>query len=136
MLIANAFLEPLTIKNVRNFIILALAAFFLVACNKEDCDNCPCNINDPIAELDWLAEIVDLAQADDRGVRQIQILQYTYNGECVIWVDNCYNCSDKLIVVYDYEKEEVCSFGGIIGLNTCPDFLKTASDRKVLLEDI
>ena len=115
--------------------LLLLALVFLSACQKEDCENCPCNIENPLEEVGWLKDMVATSAEGSTEPRQLQILQFTYEGECVFWIDNCYNCADKMVLVYNYEKEEICRFGGIIGFNTCPDFLDIATERKVLLED-
>ncbi len=34
--------------------------------------------------------------------------------------------------VYNCQGQVICQFGGIAGLNTCPDFYDTATDKKVI----
>lgn len=119
------------LRLLRSFLLLACFSL-AVSCSKEEVP-CICCLDDPTESIDWLKDIkVQMTQtAKPTGG---QIIQYNYLGECVFWIDNCYNCADNLIVIYDAEQNIVCQFGGIIGLNTCPDFEKEATDEKVLFD--
>jgi hypothetical protein len=88
---------------------------------------------DPLKEIAWLSDVknkFDMVQ----GMAKQQIVQYTYNNQTVFLIDNCYGCSDSKRIVYDEKKNVLCEFGGFAGLNTCPDFEKSAKNRKVLYE--
>lgn len=92
-------------------------------------------IDNPLEDLQWLSDITDTFDIIDTANGQ-QIIQYIYNGECVYQVDFCFECPDNLIGIYNTQGEVICEFGGIAGLNTCPDFYDTATDRRVLFSNI
>ncbi|MCH7770781.1 MAG: hypothetical protein IIA49_07155 [Bacteroidetes bacterium] len=69
------------------------------------------------------------------GSQRQMIIQYWYNGNDVLLIDNCYQCADALSVVYDCEKNIVCEFGGIDGRNTCPDFYQIATNEEILYDN-
>lgn len=108
---------------------------FLVACGDQSQDlNKTCSIKDPLKEIDWLKEIV--ATLDKRaGAQGSEIIQFVYQDQCVIMVNDCFNCADNLVRVYDYEQNVICEFGGFAGLNTCIDFENEATDPQVLYEN-
>jgi hypothetical protein len=114
------------------FLFLILLAS---TCNDKSNDlSKTCSIEDPLNEIEWLKEVksnMDKRANPSGG----EIIQFVYQDQCVFWIDDCFNCADNLIRVYDYEQNLICEFGGIIGLNTCPDFEKEATDRKVLYEN-
>lgn len=62
------------------------------------------------------------------------IAQYYYKGQTVILIDDCSNCSDAMQEVYDCNGNVLCQFGGIAGLNTCPDFESKARFVRTLFE--
>ena len=78
----------------------------------------------------WLENTLEALEnsADQKAA----VIQYRYNNETVYWVDNCLGCADAMQVVYSCSGEERCTFGGIAGFNTCPDFFETATDKKVI----
>ena len=106
-----------------------------MACGDQSQDlNSTCSIKDPINEIEWLKEIV--TNLDKRAsAPAAEIIQYVYQDKCVIMINDCFNCADNLIRVYDYEQNIICEFGGFAGLNTCVDFEKEATDRQVLYEN-
>lgn len=113
--------------------------FFLLLClfvacgdKSEDLDK-TCSIRNPLQEIDWLKETVQNLEKlnDSPGA---EIIQYVYQDQCVFMIDDCFKCADKLIRVYDYDQNLICEFGGIAGLNTCPNFEQEATDRQVLFE--
>lgn len=95
----------------------------------------PCNVEDPLEDLDWLKDIKTSMELN-MGMAGSQIIQYTYNDSTVFWVDICYGCADNMIVVYNCKGDEVCRFGGIAGFNTCPDFEENATDKTMLFNNI
>jgi len=115
------------------FPILTLLLLFAFSCDKNNPDDPTCISGDPLEEISWLKEVKEnmSKRANPTGG---QIIQYTYQGECVFMIDNCFGCADNLLAVYDAEQNLLCEFGGIIGLNTCPDFDKEATNRKVIYD--
>ncbi len=122
--------------------IVAIACLILLtAChkNKVIVENCfgenskdlVCSFENPLEELGWLQELKN--QFDlQMGPQKKKIVQYLYNGENVFLVDECFQCADALIHIYDCEKNIVCKIGGIGGVNTCPNFEQNAKDEKIL----
>lgn len=104
----------------------------MFACNKSDVGNA-CDTDDPLNDTPWLKDLKEQFDKDMSPTRQI-IIQYSYNGETVFYVDYCNLCSDALITVYDCEKNVVCEFGGTAGKNTCPDFTEKTTDKKILYD--
>lgn len=92
-------------------------------------------IDNPLEDLQWLVDIADTFEIIDTANGQ-QIIQSIYNDECVYQLDFCFECPDNLISIYNTQGEVICEFGGIAGLNTCPDFYDTATDRRVLFSNI
>jgi hypothetical protein len=64
---------------------------------------------------------------------QIEINAYRYKGAVVFGVDStCTSCADMMGYVYSCTGEKICEFGGIAGLNTCPDFVDLATDKELV----
>lgn len=124
---------------------LLLSIIFLTvinfSCNKKAEKQAPivvdgiCNTVDPLEELVWLNEIKTIFEMRE-GAPGAQIIAYRYAGSDVFWIDECYDCDDNLIKVYNCSGEVICEFGGIAGLNTCPDFFQTATDSTMLFNYI
>ena len=91
-------------------------------------------INNPLEELQWLNNI-KIAMEQNMNSLRSQIIQYVYNGECVYSINHCINCSDSMTQIYNTQGEVVCEFGGIAGLNTCPDFYETATNKRYLFNN-
>lgn len=71
--------------------------------------------------LDWMTSMKNETQV---------IKSYRYKGQVVFLVeDTCTQCADLMAEVYDCTGKAICQFGGIAGLNTCPDFSTTATDE-------
>lgn len=98
-----------------------------------DNTNKVCDVEDPLEDLTWLKEIKDVItmRMSPAGA---QIIQYTYHGETVFWIDECYNCPDALVTLHNCEGVVICEFGGIDGRNTCPDFATEATDSTMLFD--
>jgi hypothetical protein len=118
-----------------NRIAICLIAILLMAFSCEDDIITTCNTNDPLEELDWLKEIKNNLELSNSAAG-FEIIQYSYQGNDVFWVDDCYQCPDGLIQVYDCAGAVICEFGGIDGRNTCTDFDTAAYNRYVLLDGV
>ncbi len=94
-----------------------------------------CNVDNPLEDLEWLKDLKQGIQLSMQAAGS-QIIQYTYMGEPVFWVDQCYMCADGLIMVYNCNGDVICEFGGIDGRNTCPDFATEATDSTNLFISI
>ncbi|PQJ80026.1 DUF6970 domain-containing protein [Polaribacter porphyrae] len=93
-----------------------------------------CNVEVPIEDLAWLKEIKTSFE-QSTSVSKKKIIQYDYKNETVFLINSCDDCSDNLVTVYNCDKEVICEFGGIAGLNTCSDFEKEAINEKILWEN-
>lgn len=120
-------------KKQRQFLckwalLLAFVGVALVACHSDEASG-PCDVYNPLKKLGWLHKIKQQA-----GERTSSIIWYRYQEEDVFLIADCDNCPDGMAVVYNCEGETICEFGGIAGLNTCPDFFDTAAKQKTLWE--
>ena len=61
-----------------------------------------------------------------------EIYAFKYKGQVVFLVGGCDNCSDSMGQLYTCDGQVICLFGGIAGLNTCPDFNDTATDQVLI----
>ena len=73
-----------------------------------------------------------MIDADSASREKSEVVRYNYKGETVILVDQCRNCPDGAVVVYNCRGEQTCIFGTIAGLNTCPDFFSVAVKQEVI----
>lgn len=119
------------VMKIYNSIIVVVLVFFIAgtSCNKENKQ--VSDSGNPLTELEWLKNIKQDLEISAKATGA-QIIQYTYNQNTVFWIDGCHSCDDNLIEIYNYEGEVICEIGGIAGLNTCPDFLDTATDSTML----
>jgi hypothetical protein len=92
-------------------------------------------INHSFENLQWLHDI-KVGLEINLSISAGQIIQYVYNNNCVYLVDDCFNCDDSLVQVYDIDGEIICQFGGIAGLNTCSDFFDTATHKRYLFNNV
>ena len=122
-------------------IVFGLIALIVTSCNKNNTEPelvpvkpC-CGVQKPLEELKWLREIKFEMEANANMIGG-QIIAYRYNGEDVFWIDDCYNCADKLVKVFDCSGGVICEFGGIAGQNTCPDFAEKATDSLMLFNNV
>lgn len=90
-----------------------------------------CDIDNPFETIQWLEDTRNgfMAQANPLPKR---ITQYFYQGECVFLIDGCVGCDDNLTRVYNVNQDLICEFGGIAGVDTCPDFEIEATGELVL----
>ncbi|WP_010522684.1 DUF6970 domain-containing protein [Aquimarina agarivorans] len=112
--------------------ILAVVAFTFASCERVfDTPKCS---NNPLEDVGVLRDLVANEQAQNpEESNGLEIVQYTFQNQTVYLVNDCINnCADALEIVYDCDENIICEFGGIAGLNTCPDFETEATNRKVL----
>lgn len=91
---------------------------FALSCSKDNQINI-CNTDEPLKDLEWLKSIVKSLK--DNGSPS-EIVVYDYNNNDIFFINQCVRCSDFVTSVYDCAGNEICKFGGLAGLNTCPDF--------------
>lgn len=67
------------------------------------------------------------------GGDELEIYAYKYKGDTVFLVSStCEQCADMMAHVYSCKGKTICQFGGIAGLNTCPDFSDLATNRELV----
>lgn len=76
--------------------------------------------------VDWLKPLVEKVSS------KTEVYRYTYKDETVYLINTCVDCADSMDEVYNCYGEVICQFGGIAGLNSCPDFETTATDKKLI----
>lgn len=82
----------------------------------------------PCTDSGWLDGIEKtIVQNGNKG----EIYSYRYKNETVYEVNDCLGCADNLVVVMNCGRK-ICEFGGIAGLNTCPDFHSMATEKKLV----
>lgn len=120
------------------YLIIAIAFLGLVSCEESNevntiCEKVivVCNEQRPLENLTFLKEAKDTIDRIDCAGKS-SITQYTYNSEIVFEIIICNQIADGQTFVYNCAGEVVCVFGGIAGVNTCPDFAKTATDKIIL----
>lgn len=114
-----------------SFLFIFLISF--IGCSEIGKDDNPSSKTcgeDPLENIEWLKELVN--NTDTNG---LEIIQYNYKEQIVFSINSCLNCADNLIVVFDCERNKVCEFGGIAGLNTCPDFDTEATNGTIIFTD-
>lgn len=120
---------------LKKTVLILFASLLLISCIKNlEAQETFCDSNQPLKELLWLNNIkTGFEQSTDASKKQI--IQYTYKNETVFMINPCFNCPDNLITVYSCSGEKICEFGGIAGLNTCPDFYEQATNKIILWEN-
>ena len=63
---------------------------------------------------------------------KVQLYNILYNSETVFLVDFCNQIADGQTLIYNCSGEVVCTFGGISGENTCPDFYELRTNEIIL----
>lgn len=112
-------------------ILITISLSFLTSCGKVS--EKVCNVSDPLSELTWLKQMKDIFDFDMSGQRQ-SINLFIYNNQHVFKISNCEGCADEMTIVYNCEGKKICEFGGIAGINTCPDFESNATFIKTLYD--
>lgn len=86
-----------------------------------------CDTKRPLHDLPWLKE-------QQLQIHKGEIALYKYNGDDVFLVDDCHQCPDASIFVYDCTGNVICEFGGLASVNTCPDFHDQATLIEILFK--
>jgi hypothetical protein len=94
-----------------------------------------CGYEYPLKDLEWLNTMKTVFE-QNAGAPGAQIIGYNYNGNDVFLINDCYNCADEMWQVYNCSGTVICQFGGIAGMNTCPDFFETATDSTMLFNSV
>lgn len=94
-----------------------------------------CRTENPLEDLPWLRQIKQSFEMSAKPAGA-QIIGYRYQGDDVFLISGCVGCADEMQEVYDCEGKVICRFGGIAGLNTCPDFFETATDSTMLYNSV
>ncbi len=80
-------------------------------------------------DLSWLTMIESsITQSGSKG----EIYSFHYKNTMVYKIDACVGCPDFIITVSDCSGKSICEFGGIAGINTCPDFDKGATNKTLV----
>ena len=119
---------------LRSFFAIMLTAIIFVSCKTDkqnENKNMPCDSDSPIESIIWLGNLKHSLE-NNGNYQGAQIYRYRYDSQYVFWVEDCHNCADGMINVYSCSGNVICQFGGIAGLNTCPDFYTTATDSTML----
>lgn len=118
---------------MKNIIKISLIILVFSSCDKPLSETEKCNYSNPLEEIEWLIEMKNTFETDQESNQKI--IQYDYKNEKVFYIIHCDNCPDATTSVLNCQKETICQFGGIAGMNTCPNFTNEASNKKVLYSD-
>lgn len=117
---------------MKNLMIVMLTMIALISCNSANVsegEELSAKIARVCGNNDWLNQEIEKLDSMNTTAR---LTQYTYRGQTFFEVRTCLECADTMTVVYNCEGKDICTFGGIAGFNTCPDFYETAIDKKVI----
>ncbi len=113
-------------------LFIVFSVFFLTSCSSNNkLSTNVCNVDVPLEDLNWLQEIKEGFEQSASATKK-KIVLYEYNNESVFLIDSCNGCADNLTTVYNCEGNIICEFGGIAGINTCPDFETNATKIDIL----
>lgn len=113
-------------KKLIAFLLLAIG---ISAFQCEDRQSILSSESSYCSDLGWLQTIVQNAQQNSS---KAEVIRYRYNNQTVYHINTCIDCTDSMAQVYTCSGEVICQFGGIAGLNTCPDFENNATNKKVI----
>jgi len=97
--------------------LLAILTFLFISC-KDETKKSPCQDTS-----EWLQQEIKKFE-NNEVIGYIDM--YEYNSQEVFFIDDCYQCADAGTNVYNCNGEKICTFGTLLGLNTCPDFNEKA----------
>lgn len=109
-------------------LLLIIVAF---SCNDNNDISLTCGVENPLEELSFLKNAKDNIDQIDCG-GESSINQYTFNSEVVFEIIICNQIVDGQTFVYNCSGEVICTFGGIAGENTCPDFENLRTNKIIL----
>ena len=113
---------------------LSSLSIFFGGCTPDDPNpdsaNLICDVRNPTQEIPWLQEYIK--ERSSNTSCKARITYYLYTEADVFMIDDCTQTSDHLLIVKDCEGNFICEFGGIAGLNTCPDFETEAIEKSIL----
>ena len=118
-------------KLKRLFLVFCVSLLTLYSCEENNKITSVCTIEDPLQNLEFLKEAKDTIDKVACAGKST-ITQYTYNSNTVFEVNICDQIADGQTLIYDCSGEIICTFGGIAGENTCPDFYDTATNKIIL----
>ena len=113
---------------------LFVFTLIVTSCKKENLPGevaTTCDIENPLETIQWLKETKEVFELSMSPSAK-RIIQYFYQGECVFLINSCLQCDDNLITVYNVDQDVICEFGGIAGVDTCPDFDTEATGELIL----
>lgn len=115
--------------KISKTILLLITLLFFQCENTVDPEVCPDAEN-----KEWFSELK--AEYSGHPDLKVEIYSYLYNNQTVFAVDTVEpTCCDFMDVVYDCSGNVICQFGGIAGLNTCPDFAEKATNKKLIYKN-
>lgn len=118
---------------MRKTVIITFALVSLLAsCNTANLtenEELNAKISHACSDRTWLDQEIALLKSLNTTAR---LTQYTYQHEVVFMVETCLECVDSMTTVYTCDGTAICLFGGIAGFNTCPNFVETATDKKII----
>jgi hypothetical protein len=126
---------------VRNYLFGILLLMVVSSCREDrkdavlEPDQYFCHTKNPLEDLGWLKEMKNTFELNEKATGA-QIIGYKYQGNDVFLINGCVGCTDEMWQVYDCSGKVICQFGGIAGLNTCPDFFETATDSTLLYNNV
>lgn len=113
-------------KKIITFLLLAVG---LSAFQCEDGQAILSEESGYCSDLGWLQTIIQNA---NQNTSKAEVIRYRYNNQTVYYINTCLDCADSMAQVYTCAGDVICQFGGIAGLNTCPDFADKATGKKVI----
>mgnify|MGYP000188359928 CR=1 FL=1 len=116
--------------------ILLLFILFTLSSCLDTIEETPitCEYTDPLKDLEWLKKIKTGFEQSASPSKK-RITQYFYKNNVAFMINECVGCADNLVTVYNCYGKVICQFGGINGLNTCPDFEEDASNKLIIWEN-
>lgn len=113
------------------FLITIICKVLLISACSNSEENTICNVENPLENLSFLKEAKDNIDRIDCGGKS-SITQYTYNNNTVFEVIICDQITNGQTLIYNCSGDTICIFGGIAGVNTCPDFNNNKTNKKQL----
>jgi uncharacterized lipoprotein YehR (DUF1307 family) len=113
------------------FFITIIACFSLFSCEEKAQSSAVCGVENPLEDLVFLKEAKNTIDRIDCAGKST-IIKYTYKSEIVFEINICSQIADGQTLVYNCAGEIVCTFGGIAGVNTCPDYEETKTNEVIL----